>query len=587
MKGLKNIFIVLIMLVISVNAKNNYQIEWQPENPFRFFKEKNIYWEMRDLYKDIKVNKNKYENSKGLAFERALQSKKWKNNNYITDGWASYFAINEYKKTYWNQNSMMYEKGYINPKSYNIKVKLTGSSKNDRCNWLVNSEVNKANVLCSDETTISIPNNKKINNIQYQILGDNKFGEKKIFIEDILIVGLGDSYGSGEGNPDIPISMEENRIDRDVILVKNRYFPRKDKNSSAKWLDRRCHRSLYSYQFKTALQYSIEHPQKFVTFVSFSCTGAKTKNILTEYKKVAEKLKHNHIKPRYDGDFTIAELLEGKEDNRIDRRSYVRPQIELLKETLNGAKADILLLSIGGNDIGFAKYVGNILLKTGLKKPNHKTKYKLTSILSENYYRLDKALSKFVKDNNSSRIILTAYPKVLQDENGVLCKGDREAFDIPFGVSEKREKRLRETQKYLTKPLYKIQKRLANEIGWRFVDLHREKFKKHGFCAKNPSVPESFVSPHKVKKSEDWIPYKPTDDRYRAYREKQRWVQLPIDSMLMINKTEKFLWFDTDFFFSDEKSGILHPTADGLAVEADENVKVIESIFKLKENHYE
>jgi len=137
MKKLKNIFIVLMILVISVNAKDNYQIQWEPENPFRFFKDKNIYWEMRKLYKNIKLNDNKYENSKGLAFERALQSNQWRiGKDYPKNGWAAYFGEDWNRKTYWNQNKMLYGndnnkdcKNYIDPKSHNIKVWVDGTTK--------------------------------------------------------------------------------------------------------------------------------------------------------------------------------------------------------------------------------------------------------------------------------------------------------------------------------------------------------------------------------------------------------------------------------------------------------------------------
>ena len=575
MKKLIFTFLLLLVLPLSMYAETPYQLEWRPQNPFRFFKESKVYWEMKEIYDNVD------KNHKGLAFERALQSKKWKKEDSLTKGWADYFAKNRYAKTHWNQNRMMYDDNYVNPNSYAIEVKLNNISKEEKCKWSINSKI-KAISVCSEFTPLEIEQEDKNSILTYEIVGKNQKGQKAIKLEDIIIVGLGDSYASGEGNPDTPAIFSQNRVDKDAFLVKSRYFPRKDKNGSAKWLDRRCHRSLYSYQFKTALQYSLEHPKKFVTFVSFSCTGAKSEHIIDTYKKAAEYIDSSilHLKPRYLDKTSGLEILDGKENTTKDRTKTVRPQIDALNETLKDKKADILLLSIGGNDIGFAGYVMNVLLKKGWKRATKKTKYELYSTLSENYYRLDKKLKKFIKDEDNKRILLTAYPKVLQDENGKLCKGDRGAFDIPFGITEKREERVKDTQTYLTIPLYKIQKELAQEIGWTFIDAHRSKFEKHGFCAKDKDNPESFLVPHKIKKDDDWIPYNPRDTRYRAYRKKQRWFQLPMDSILMINQTKDFLWFESDLGFSDEKSGIMHPSADGLAVEADANIDAIEYLLQ-------
>jgi hypothetical protein len=575
MNFIKYVLVVLLLQSLTLEAKESIQIHYNLENPFRFFKDPKIYWEMKKIYDNLNVhNISEEKSNKGFALERALQTKmsiKYK-------GWAEHFASNWNQTTYWNQYKMMYQKNYINPKSYNIEVYLSGVSKEDKCEWSFDG-TSISNVPCYKKTLLRIPANQKII-LKYKIEGKNIEDEKEIEIKDKLIVGLGDSYGSGEGNPDTPASFKEDRSNYDFWFVKGRYYPRKDTNNPAKWIDRRCHRSLYSYQFKTALQYSLEHPKEFVTFVSFSCSGATSEDILTKYKSAVEHLKN--ITPTYDNSPSALEILEGKEDKSIDRRSHIRPQIKLLKDTIKNQKIDILLLSIGGNDIGFAKYVKNVLLKTGSKEPTEETEHRLRTTLSENYYRLDKALRVMVKNKDAKRIFLSVYPEVLYDENANLCKGDRQSFDNPFGVTEKRKERLIATDKYLTKPLYQIQKELAHEIGWTLVDEHRDKFKKHGFCAKNPNYPESFMIPHKLTKEDPWIPYSPVDTRYKAYREKQRWMQIPVDSTLMINLTQKILWLETDFFISDETSGIMHPSADGLAVEADANYQAIQKFLESK-----
>jgi len=577
MKRLKTLSL-LIFLSTSLFSKS-HEIKWELENPFRFFKEPKVYKIMQELYQDA--------NQSGCLFERLLQEKKDKlklmdGNKIVKNrGWAHYFGNDFIDKTYWNINAMKYEEGYTTiPKNHEILLSVSNMDSNKSCQWTINQKpIESKN--CK-EVPFVISNKEEY---EIKVTWDSGYDDETIKkIENILIVGLGDSFGSGEGNPDIPIKTDNMRENFDRIFTENRYLPRKEDGDYAMWLDRRAHRSLYSYQFKTALHYSLKNPKKSVTFVSFSSSGAVTDNIIDTPKNSVED--SDIIIDRWENTLTHLELMQGKKDNSIDRRQYILPQLKLLKKTLKDRKADIILLSIGGNDIGFVEYVQNIALKGKLrqkvKEPTAKTEYKIDNILFNNYYRLSNFLKPYVKNNDSKRVLLTAYPNILKDENAHLCKGDRRSMLIPFGYTEKRKQRIEDTNKYLIEPLYKIQKKLAKELGWSFIDGHREAFEKHGFCARDEntfSVQEQFVMPYKKKKEERfWIPFNPKE--YSAYGKKERWVQLPVDSVLMINLTEDFLWFQTDFLFSDETSGIFHPTAEGLSVTADENLKVMEKILE-------
>ena len=42
----------------------------------------------------------------------------------------------------------------------------------------------------------------------------------------------------------------------------------------ARWMSAACHRSLYSYQVRTALALAVENPHVAVTFIPLACTGA-------------------------------------------------------------------------------------------------------------------------------------------------------------------------------------------------------------------------------------------------------------------------------------------------------------------------
>jgi hypothetical protein len=69
-------------------------------------------------------------------------------------------------------------------------------------------------------------------------------------VQDFLIVGLGDSNGSGEGNPPF-------------------YYPR-------------CNRSVDSYQFQAALYVETHDRHSSVTFIHASCSGARIDHLTSE-----------------------------------------------------------------------------------------------------------------------------------------------------------------------------------------------------------------------------------------------------------------------------------------------------------------
>ena len=51
---------------------------------------------------------------------------------------------------------------------------------------------------------------------------------------------------------------------------------REDPNKPALWIDRRCHRSMYSWQARVALAVALAEPQhRSVTFISYSCSGSE------------------------------------------------------------------------------------------------------------------------------------------------------------------------------------------------------------------------------------------------------------------------------------------------------------------------
>jgi hypothetical protein len=82
---------------------------------------------------------------------------------------------------------------------------------------------------------------------------------------DYLVVSMGDSYGSGEGNPDVAQKFATDPIFGHQLPWIQR---------GPRWEDKRCHRSAKAGPAQAALQMEGADPHSSVTFLSFACSGA-------------------------------------------------------------------------------------------------------------------------------------------------------------------------------------------------------------------------------------------------------------------------------------------------------------------------
>ena len=106
---------------------------------------------------------------------------------------------------------------------------------------------------------------------------------------DRLVIGFGDSFTSGEGNPE-RLALFFRRApwtggnlparDPDPVSLKA-------KDTRAQWTDRWCHRSVYSWQIRTALDAALADPRQSFTILPYGCSGATiTEGILYGYNGV-------------------------------------------------------------------------------------------------------------------------------------------------------------------------------------------------------------------------------------------------------------------------------------------------------------
>jgi hypothetical protein len=246
-----------------------------------------------------------------------------------------------------------------------------------------------------------------------------------------LIVSIGDSVASGEGNP---------------------------AGSEPRWLDRRCRRSATSGQTLAAKRAQGSRPD--LGYVNVACSGAG--------------IDHGLLGP-YRG---------------IQPRPFQRPappQVDQLKRISGEADVQAVMVSIGANDLGFAKIVKFCTLVPRCWQQHFNPAFPLIEAgpgrpllddyvparldqLEEGYRRLDAALSPLIP---ADRVVIVDYFDPTTAANGTDCT-------ILGGVSPVESSWARTR---VLSPLNAEVEAAAEDHGWKVVSGVAEHFRGHGACA--------------------------------------------------------------------------------------------------------
>jgi hypothetical protein len=237
-----------------------------------------------------------------------------------------------------------------------------------------------------------------------------ELAEPNVVVEDLLVVALGDSFASGESNPDRPVTFSASREmvydptmhreehatrqkkggpaytvanadekfdpkvlprrrledeDRSIMYrTTSREFLSAFEQRSARWISADCHRSQYGYPFRVGLQLTLENRHRSVTLVSLACSGAEvTEGLFLDM--AAREGKGDRVRAQFD---QLSDLIcRGGSKARTQHASYALP---FYKHGSTGVDVrnveqrwcppaqrkrsiDLALMSIGGNDVGF------------------------------------------------------------------------------------------------------------------------------------------------------------------------------------------------------------------------------------------
>jgi hypothetical protein len=639
-------FLFILVMLMSFQAEaqtltsGNAQISWKVANRFRFFKNADdfrahetawrtylLHVQQQNLAEEQSnkliattsvIGSEHVLNDRYIPFTRILRK------NYAPQGWAS----RQVADTCWEERGRAHDAcggvdDYVLPKAHEIEMRvksLIGKKilAEYNCEWRIGNGA-PITAPCDEAATGFLPYPGGAT-ISVNVEGESPIATDAK-VKDLLIVGMGDSFASGEGNPDVPVKFDEN-------ARFNNLYPRRardDAGGNAQWLDELCHRSLYSHQLRTALQIAIENPQAAVTYLGYSCSSAKIdEGILGPQLYVDYVSRKNG---NADNGDTVARSFRGKDkDTQIRwmlRELCIDKPVEQVgnwtcPEGRYRRNVDFLLLSIGGNDIGFSSLVGWSTLRPsassrlakffGATISAGKFADNMKSILPEAYARLAKAIEVAVPIKNNglpfdpSRIILNSYPDLLEDENGNVCAAGNEGEDEDAYAANQSmdafQSWLVVTPDKLTRAhdqldaLHKRQQELAEDHGWSFASrIYADKpFKGHGFCAraadKADDPAEMLMIPCWGKadretqtcqqswsgKVRDWRPYNPQTQNY-PYALRQRWVRTFNDAYLAINQKVETKDGQIDERASatvfSETTGAMHPSAEGHAAMAD------------------
>lgn len=450
-----------------------------------------------------------------------------------------------------------------------------------------------------------------------------KVGSADIAVSDVLVVGLGDSFASGEGNPDMPVTFDP-RGTKDYGIGFEGYpirytkagltSDRIDANAAtymkadARWISRDCHRSQYSYQFRAALQLAVENPHRAVTLVHLACTGAEAtkgvfgtkearepgahgpKDVLAQLDQLLDLLcvsrtaaphfRYTMQTPVSDGDDTIVAqqfAFRGCKDGKRKR------------------DIDTLMLSLGGNDIGFASLVGYAIMQdqssialimamAGDLFFAPKDHY--LPMLDTRMAAAGKAFSELL-GVAPSNVLHTGYERFQVNAQDNLCSGGA-GLDVHknFGFIDSR---IGEVDVFARKFFdrlecldngHKCAAGVAQTSGFNFVATPADRFKGRGICAALAEEREAFHTPR--TSPDGFKPYMP--HLYLPYAHKRRLFVSPSDAYMTANShdlrpgchasTRCQLSSDlTQLGFAALYSGAFHRTAEAHAIVADEVLK--------------
>jgi hypothetical protein len=593
------------------------QISWEVRNRFRLFREE----------RDFQLHAESARDRSVLASEQALELQS------DGRGWArnmvNRLCIDLSGRVSEPCTRDNVKESYLTPVDHAVTVRLTGAVPvGATCAWSVDDGdgPQQSTFDCAEPVNLRARYGRQTVATVEVSSGPEapQHLSTEIVVRDIFIAGLGDSIASGEGNPDRAIALSDEGFCFRYYLgtaASQYYRPSRAgykggraceapdtlpvwQRQSALWFNSPCHRSLYSYQTRTALALAVRYPHIAVTYLPLACTGATIPDGLFGYQRARE------CPPTKSGN-----SCSGTVNAQLDE---LRAALAAAKKRQPDRKLDLILLSIGANDINFSGLVADVIVdnatervlfrRSGVLGSVEDSRAALAHDLPQSFGKLREALKSLVGD--LSRVVYVSYANPTLANGGAPCPGGRAGFDIHPSFNAEPQ-RLEQVSSYVEREFLPQLKALAlcqSGILCRdpaadrmtFVDAHQAAFGDHGFCARAPTDPEfdracfstkgESFDPDIVTAASQPMLCGRSAAEYRAYLPRARWIRDANDSYfaamtypqgLPSSNQPADIHDATWGILSAVYGGAVHPSAEGHAEMADAALPAVASVLQL------
>ena len=507
---------------------------------------------------------------------------------------------------------------YLAPVDHRVEIKLAGAPATGVCSWTFDdgdAQPRTHTGPCGEDIRIRLVYGKPTV-VTVDVASDSGAPQRattEIAVRDMLIAGIGDSIAAGEGNPDRPVALSDEGFCFRRFLggARSEYYRpgRAGFNGDrtceapatpgvqqdwaklgARWLSQACHRSLYGYQLRTALAIAVENPHAAVTFLPLACTGATIETGMLNPTRARETNCAAANCPT-----TVPGQL-----------AQLQQQLAAARRNNKDRALDLVLLTVGANDIDFSGLVANVIIDAptertlvgrGVIASVEDGEAALTRKLPRDFARLRAAL-KPILGGNLSKVVFVSYGNPVLRADGSPCEGGLDGFDVhpAFRLDAAR---MRQVVDFVGGRFLPALKALVECTGgtlcqdpqadrMTFVDAHQPAFAGHGLCARSDQDPEydraCFLPDGKtfakspVEGATEPVACGLPVREFRAYSPRARWIRTANDSYFVamtypddLSATLKptNIHDATWGVVSAVYGGAVHPTAEGHAVMAD------------------